>query len=188
MWERAGAAYLRWSAERKSRRADAVTEEKTAITFASSVGTVTLKATADRVELMTDGTLAIIDFKTGQPKKAAQVETGLEPQLALEAAIGARARFGHLPAAPASELIYFQISMSAATLKETNGQPLKFDGGSTREIAEKALEGLKGLIEIYANPKQPYYSKPRVEFIWNVSDYDRLARRAEWAADEGGDE
>jgi ATP-dependent helicase/nuclease subunit B len=188
MWERAGAAYLRWSAERKPRRADAVTEEKTSITFESSAGTVTLKATADRVELMKDGTLAIIDFKTGQPKKAAQVETGLEPQLALEAAIGARARFGQLPAAPASELIYFQISMSAATLKETNGKPLQFDSGSTREIAEKALEGLKGLIELYANPAQPYYSKPRVEFIWNVADYDRLARRAEWSADEGGDE
>ncbi|MEQ1781473.1 MAG: double-strand break repair protein AddB [Hyphomonadaceae bacterium] len=188
MWERAGAAYLRWSAERKPRRADAVTEKKASIKFDSSAGTVTLKATADRVEFMTDGTLAIIDFKTGQPKKAAQVETGLEPQLALEAAIGARASFGHFTPAPASELIYFQISMSAATLKETNGQPLKFDTGTTREIAEKALEGLKGLIEIYANPAQPYYSKPRVEFIWNVSDYDRLARRAEWSADEGGDE
>ncbi len=188
MWERAGAAYLRWSAERKPRRADAVTEKKTSITFESSAGTVTLKATADRVERMKDGTLAIIDFKTGQPKKAAQVETGLEPQLALEAAIGARASFGHLPAAPASELIYFQISMSAATLKDTNGKPLQFNSGSTREIAEKALEGLKGLIELYANPAQPYYSKPRVEFIWNVADYDRLARRAEWSADEGGDE
>ena len=66
--------------------------------------------------------------------------------------------------------------------------PLQFDSGSTREIAEKALDGLKGLIELYANPAQPYYSKPRVEFIWNVADYDRLARRAEWSADEGGDE
>jgi len=188
MWERAGAAYLRWSAERKPRRADAVTETKTSIEFDASVGKVTLKATADRVELMKDGTLAIIDFKTGQPKKAAQVETGLEPQLALEAAIGARAGFGHLPASPASELIYFQISMSTQTTKDTNGQPLRFDGGTTQEIAEKALEGLKGLIELYANPAQPYYSKPRVEFIWNVSDYDRLARRAEWSADEGGDE
>ncbi len=188
MWERAGAAYLRWSAERKPRRGDALTETKASITFESSAGTVTLKATADRVEFMTDGTLAIIDFKTGQPKKAAQVESGLEPQLALEAAIGARAGFGHFAPAPASELIYFQISMSAQTLKESNGQPLEFDRGSTRDIAEKALEGLQALIEIYANPAQPYYSKPRVEFIWNVSDYDRLARRAEWSADEGGEE
>ena len=61
-------------------------------------------------------------------------------------------------------------------------------GGLTQARAEKALEGLKDLIEIYANPEMPYYSKPRVEFIWNVSDYDRLARRAEWSADEGGDE
>jgi ATP-dependent helicase/nuclease subunit B len=153
---------------------------------------VTLKAKADRIDLMKDGTLAIIDFKTGQPKKAAQVESGLEPQLALEAAIAARAAFardGHaIGPAPASELIYFRMSMSAETAKDDNGKPLAFKDGTTAQIAEDALQGLKALIEQYARPTQAYYSKPRVEFIWTVSDYDRLARRAEWSADEGGEE
>jgi ATP-dependent helicase/nuclease subunit B len=130
----------------------------------------------------------IIDFKTGQPKKAAQVESGLEPQLAHEAAIAARAPFGPIGPAPASQLIYFRMSMSAETAKDDNGQPLAFRNGTTAQIAEDALEGLKALIEQYARPTQAYYSKPRVEFIWTVSDYDRLARRAEWSADEGGEE
>jgi ATP-dependent helicase/nuclease subunit B len=56
------------------------------------------------------------------------------------------------------------------------------------DVAEAALKGLQDLIEQYGDPTQPYYSKPRVEFAWSVSDYDRLARRAEWTTDEGGDE
>ena len=192
LWVRASAAYVRWSAERAPRRADFVTEAEGEISFDTSVGSVTLKATADRIDLMKDGTIAVIDFKTGQPKKAAQVESGLEPQLALEAAIAARAPFSKdgrsIGPAPTSELIYFRMSMSAETAKDDNGQPLAFKNGTTAQIAEDALEGLKALIDQYANPAQAYYSKPRVEFIWTVSDYDRLARRAEWSADEGGEE
>ncbi len=73
-------------------------------------------------------------------------------------------------------------------MSEKNGQPLEFEAGTTMQVAEAALEGLKHLIEQYADPAQPYYSKPRVEFAWSVSDYDNLARRAEWTTDEGGDE
>lgn len=188
LWQRAGAAYVRWLADRAPRRIRAAIEQKAEISFDTSIGPVKLEATADRIEQLSDGTLAIIDFKTGQPKKAAQVESGLEPQLALEAAIAARAPFGPIGPAPTSELIYFRMSMSAETAKDDNGQPLAFKNGTTAQIAEDALEGLKALIDQYANPAQPYYSKPRVEFIWTVSDYDRLARRAEWSADEGGEE
>jgi ATP-dependent helicase/nuclease subunit B len=188
LWIRAGDAYLRWSKQRDGHRVDFDTEEEAAITFASSIGQVELKAKADRVEKLSDGTLAIVDFKTGQPKSAAQVERGLEPQLALEAAIAARSAFGKIGPAPSSELIYFRMSLSAQTMSEKNGQPLEFESGDTMHIAEAALKGLQDLIEQYADPAQPYYSKPRVEFAWSVSDYDRLARRAEWTTDEGGDE
>ena len=80
------------------------------------------------------------------------------------------------------------MALSAKTTSEKNGQPLEFENGATMQVADAALEGLKQLIEHYANPAQPYYSKPRVEFAWSVSDYDNLARRAEWTTDEGGDE
>lgn len=188
LWLRAGDAYLRWSKQRDGHRVDFETEKEARITFDSAAGPVELKAKADRVELLSDGTLAIVDFKTGQPKTAAQVERGLEPQLALEAAIAARSPFGRIGPAKTSELIYFRMSLSAQTTSEKNGQPLSFDTGSTMDIAEASLKGLQDLIEQYADPNQPYYSKPRVEFAWSVSDYDRLARRAEWTTDEGGDE
>ena len=188
LWLRAAKAYLRWSALRQGHRAAFVTEAKASIIFPSPAGEVTLGATADRIERLTDGTLAIIDFKTGAPKTAPQVERGLEPQLALEAAIAAQKPFGNIGPAQTSELIYFRLALSARTMDEDNGQPLAFKSATTMQVADQALEGLKKLIAQYADASQPYYSKPRVEFVWSVSDYDRLARRAEWTTDEGGEE
>jgi ATP-dependent helicase/nuclease subunit B len=188
LWLRAAKAYLRWSALRQPVRVAFATEQIARITFPSPAGNVELRATADRVEQLSDGTLAIIDFKTGAPKTAPQVERGLEPQLALEAAIAAQRPFGGIGPAQTSELIYFRLALSARTMDEDNGQPLAFKGGTTMQVADQALEGLKKLIAQYADPQQPYYSKPRVEFAWSVSDYDRLARRAEWTTDEGGEE
>ncbi len=187
LWLRAAKAYLRWSAQRQGYRAAIATEQTARITFPSPAGEVELRATADRVERLTDGTLAIVDFKTGAPKTAPQVERGLEPQLALEAAIAAQQSFGDIGPAATSELIYFRLSLSAETMKDRNGQPLEFET-PVMHVAGEALDGLKALIAQYADASQPYYSKPRVEFAWSVSDYDRLARRAEWTTDEGGEE
>ncbi|RYD85390.1 MAG: double-strand break repair protein AddB, partial [Sphingomonadales bacterium] len=64
LWLRAGDAYLRWSKRRDGHRVDFATEEEGRITFETSIGSVELKAKADRVELLSDGTLAIVDFKT----------------------------------------------------------------------------------------------------------------------------
>ena len=187
LWERAATAYLRWSEQRAPRVKNAALEEKAFIEFDTDIGRVKLEAKADRIEQLSDGTLAIIDFKTGAAKKAAAVETGLEPQLPLEAAIALETKFGDVGKAETSEMIYVRLSLSAASADEKNGQPLEFERGDTPSVARAALEGLKQLINQYGNPEQPYLSKPRVEFIWSVSDYDRLARRAEWTAEEGGD-
>jgi ATP-dependent helicase/nuclease subunit B len=188
LWERAGRAYLRWSAQRQGHREAFATEQTASITLDTAAGKVELKATADRIEKLADNTLAIIDFKTGEPKKPKQVQSGLEPQLPLEAAIAAKTTFGSIGPAPSSELIYFRLALSARTMDEDNGAPLEFDNAGAMDVAAKALAGLVKLIDQYADPAQAYLSKPRVEFVWSVSDYDRLARRAEWTTDEGGEE
>jgi ATP-dependent helicase/nuclease subunit B len=190
LWERAGRAYLRWLGRRNHRRAAVEREKKGVLTLpgllgASPQGDVELQATADRIEMLSDNSLAIIDFKTGTPKTWKPVQSGLEPQLPLEAAIAARKPFGAIGPAQTSELIYFRMGLSPLTAEEKNGDPLEFEDATTMEIAEKALAGLSRLIGQYADPAQGYLSKPRVEFIWSVSDYDRLARRAEWAVEEG---
>jgi len=54
---------------------------------------ITLKAIADRVELDHDGTLAIIDFKTGSVPTKKDVLSGLSPQLLIEAIIACEGGF-----------------------------------------------------------------------------------------------
>jgi ATP-dependent helicase/nuclease subunit B len=185
LWQAAARAYLNWTLGRQERVVRTVTEAKAAITLPVDGDPFVLEARADRIDLLVDGTLAIIDYKSGQPKRAPQVQSGLEPQLALEAAIAARAPFGAIGPAPASELIYYRIAASAALDEERNGQSLAFKDATTPEVAEAALDGLVRLVRGFRDPAHPYLSRPRVEFVWSASDYDRLARREEWAIEEG---
>jgi ATP-dependent helicase/nuclease subunit B len=186
LWLRAAAVYHDWMKDRGDRVIRAVLEKKAEIEFDSAApgGKTKIRATADRVELLKGDTLAIIDFKTGTPKSAKQVKSGIEPQLPLEAAIAARSSFGDLPPLPVSELIYFQFSTSAAVMKDSNGEPLDLKE-PTAANAETALAGLVKMIASYAKPDQPYLSRPRVFSVKMFTDYDRLARRNEWTIGEG---
>ena len=57
-------------------------------------GRFRLTGRADRIERYDDGTLAILDYKTGSPPTQKAVDDGLAPQLLLEAAIAAEGGFG----------------------------------------------------------------------------------------------
>ena len=184
LWSRAADAYLQWRAKRRKRVQDSWLEEEGQLNL--EIGeTYSITGKADRIELMTDGTLAIIDFKTGAPKTKKQVESGLEPQLVLEAAIAEQGGYKGVPAKPTSEIIYVSLAPGVSSVSAKNGKPVDVD---PMEEAHKALEGFRQLVTAYSQLGQPYRSKPRVEFTWAVSDYDRLARRAEWTADDGSEE
>ncbi|MFC7291577.1 double-strand break repair protein AddB [Hirschia litorea] len=186
LWSRAADAYLVWRNEREPRVREKKLEIKGSITFEVSGRKYILHAKADRIDLLKDNTFAIIDFKTGTPKTKKQLETGLEPQLPLEALIAHGGGFEKLPAADTSELIYVSLAPGAASTKADNGKPVKLDEGPMAE-AQKARDGFLRLIHSYSTLSQAYYSKPRAEFTWAVSDYDRLARRDEWTLDAGAD-
>ncbi|MGH6843543.1 MAG: double-strand break repair protein AddB, partial [Methylocella sp.] len=52
-----------------------------------------LTARADRIELNTDGTVTLVDYKTGTPPGMNEILVGFAPQLTLEAAMAARGAF-----------------------------------------------------------------------------------------------
>ncbi len=185
LWLRAANVYLRWRAERAPRIRFVETEVESAIVFAAPPGPVKLHAKADRIELLDDGSLAIVDFKTGALITAPQVQTGLEPQLPLEAIIGAAAGFGKIPPAPTSELIYFRLSTASAVDDARNGRPLTFEDASAADVIAATADGFRRLVAAYARADQPYPSLKRAKFAWTSSDYDRLARRGEWTVSEG---
>ncbi|MEX2248151.1 MAG: PD-(D/E)XK nuclease family protein, partial [Parvibaculum sp.] len=143
---------------------------------------VRLTGKADRIDMMKDGTLGIADYKTGRVPSAKQVETGLAPQLPLEAAMAARGGFraaAGLPEARASRLVYLRL-----TGGETAGEErvIPDPGG---DLAEEIYALLVDLLKQYEDETTPYLSRPRPMFTGRYGDYDHLARVKEWSASGG---
>ncbi|MEJ1978478.1 MAG: UvrD-helicase domain-containing protein [Acetobacteraceae bacterium] len=76
----------------------------------SSTPPFTLRGRADRIERRFDGSIAILDYKTGAVPNAKAVEAGLAPQLPLEAAMAADGAFGLELAGQACELTYWHLT------------------------------------------------------------------------------
>ena len=140
---------------------------------------VSLHARADRIDVKRSGALHIMDYKTGGVPSAAQVESGLSPQLSLEAAMAEAGGFENVPKGPVETLTYLHLAGG-----EQGGAVKKITEEGSR-LAAEALGGLKGLLASYENESLPYLSRPRVQFIGRYSDYDHLARVKEWSASDG---
>jgi ATP-dependent helicase/nuclease subunit B len=147
-----------------------------------------LTARADRLDLLDDGALAIIDYKTGAPPKIDEV-LALSPQLPLEGLIARRGGFEGLPAAEPSALVYYRLSGrgEGGSVEDRSSRPAK---GSKPEVTlPEALAltetRLHALIAQYARSKTEYVSRkiPKRSRVF-LGDYDHLARVAEWSTSE----
>ncbi|MDE1172184.1 MAG: double-strand break repair protein AddB [Parvibaculaceae bacterium] len=145
---------------------------------------VTLRGKADRIDECRDGTLAILDYKTGAMRSWKQVESGLAPQLPLEAAMAARGAFREagVPSLATSLIGYLHLKGG------DEGGVERLYTGDAAMLGEEALESLEALLASYENPAQPYLSRPRPMFETSYGDYDHLARVKEWSAGEGNGE
>ncbi len=174
-------AYIAWNSARRAAGIVAYREVRGVHVFDDGR---TLSGRADRIDVRPGNVAEVIDFKTGQPPSAAQVNSGLSSQLTLEAAILAKGAFNvdpntAVPSVQTDALVYWQFGGSHPG--ETR---IKTDADAMQKATE-ALAALEALLARYANPQQPYLSKPRAQFANTWSDYDHLARRAEWADAEG---
>jgi ATP-dependent helicase/nuclease subunit B len=146
------------------------------------IGEFTLTARADRLDSLTDGGLAIIDYKTGAPPGFKEVRT-LSPQLPLEGLIARAGGFDGLAPTEPRRIVYYRL----------NG---KGEGGECKDLSaelqltlELTDRRLKDLVQYFASPDAVYLSnkipKPRRTY---VGDYDHLARIAEWVATDEEDD
>ena len=143
----------------------------------------TLTARADRIELLHGGGAAVIDYKTGAPPGISEVQVGFAPQLTLEAAMVERGAFAEIKGEEVVEAIY--LKLGGADGGFTRG--LKFKDATFREVVDSHFSGLKLLLEQFARESTPYLSRPHPKFAGRGSDYDHLARVAEWSATGGLD-
>jgi ATP-dependent helicase/nuclease subunit B len=134
---------------------------------------------ADRIDVFGDGRAAIVDIKSGGSPTTNQIKIGIAPQLALEAGIVAGGGFAEVAARDVDELGYFRFRRSDPAF-----EPLVYAEGAPAAAAA-ALAGLRDLVLQYTDDRKPFLSRPRPKFKSDAGDYDRLARRAEWADAEG---
>lgn len=174
--------FVTFERDRRNNGIHATLIEKTG-NMTISVGAVdfNLRAKADRMDRLSDGSLAIIDYKTGQAPTAPQVETGLVPQLSLEAAMAMAGSFPDLDKTPVSELVYLRLTGGrvAGEIKR-----LKLD---VDEVTAKAMAGLRRRIAAFNKLETPYRSRPRPMFKSRFGTYDHLARVREWSSSDGED-
>lgn len=186
-FQRVAQAFIGFEAERAARIAERYLEIGGGMEFAlPGARTIRLVGRADRIDRLADGSLAIIDYKTGQPPSPKQVEALLAPQMPLEAALVRAGGFdGISPDSDVSELLYIRLSGGKPPLEILPRNPKE---RSISELAEDALARTVQLVAAYENPDKGYLSRARVaeERVFGGA-YDHLARVQEWSLGEGED-
>ena len=178
-WERGRAGFIRTSKAEAGARPFPIGETG-----------VTLSGRADRIDILRDGSAAIIDYKTGSSPSKRQAHVLLSPQLALEAALLARGAFGGIAPTNASELLYVRLKARGKVEQESilkAGTGPNASEKSAPQLAEEAWRRLGELIAHYQDPATGYLSRALPFRETDLTgDYDHLARVLEWSA--GGED
>ncbi|MBZ8133611.1 double-strand break repair protein AddB [Afifella sp. IM 167] len=146
-----------------------------------------LTGRADRIDILEDGRLAIIDYKTGTPPSAREV-LSVSPQLPLEALMARRGAFAGAPAGDAAELLYYQIHGRGEGGKvEARGTKRATKNEPEVTLAECLAMTEKNLFELiahFASPENAYLSSRVPRTADYGGDFDHLARIAEFSLGE----
>jgi ATP-dependent helicase/nuclease subunit B len=144
---------------------------------------VTLCGRVDRLDRCADGSLAIVDYKTGQPPRKKAVEAGFAMQMGLLGAIAARRGFAELEGLPA-HLEYWSLAKN----KEGGfghvvdaAARAKLSAGEFVAQAERAFEGAAAK---WLTGAEPFTAKLHPAYA-PYGEYDQLIRLDEWYGREG---
>ena len=166
--------------ERLNAGKPAVIEDEGALLLDIAGEAFTLKAKADRIDQTTDGKIDVFDYKSKTMPSFDQIKTAFNPQLPLTALIAEQGNFEGLNAGAVNSFYYLRFLLRRGITRPEVGA----SGLEAVEAVRNADEGLRKIIAHYNDPQTPYLSQPRPEFMDDFGDYDHLARRREWAAEE----
>jgi ATP-dependent helicase/nuclease subunit B len=147
---------------------------------------ITLHARMDRIDLLRDGTCAIIDYKSGSLPTKKNVERGLDPQIILEMMLFER---GTRKDETRSITLHQTIShLRLWPLKVDGNKDLDFSGHDLDDLRTNLDQGLYDLLAAFMMDDQPYLCLADQESARRYSDYRHLARVAEWSSHDSGDD
>ena len=129
----------------------------------------TLFGTPDRIDRLPDGTLHLMDYKTGTPPTPAQ-QAAYAKQLLLAALMAEEGGFRSLGPQPVSKISYVGLGAQGKVSETTIDE----------QTLESVRAGLRKLIQSYMTVTQGYTSRRAVFNERFPGDYDHLARFGEW--------
>jgi ATP-dependent helicase/nuclease subunit B len=188
-FERAAIQFLAYERERDGEIAARHAEKKAEWVFPALEG-FTLVGKADRIDLRHDGTLEILDFKTGgvpAPKDMTQFDA---PQLLLEAAMAKVGSFTEIGPRDSSHLAYIKIGLGPAAFQV---KPFKLRGGmELMDAVDEIVRRMQGHVDTFLLRPTPMVARirPRVESGRKSypGEFDHLARTDEWTLTAGVDD
>ncbi|WP_188236731.1 PD-(D/E)XK nuclease family protein [Sphingopyxis sp. LK2115] len=140
---------------------------------------VTLSGTADRIDRMPDGRLAIVDYKTGKAPSAKAAFDRLDNQLGLLGLIAQRGGMKGIDAADVAALEYWSLQPDrkaggAGKISSTYGPRSGLK--SAAEAVDHAADALADLARRFLFGDAPFAPGDNATY----GDYDQLMRRDEW--------
>jgi ATP-dependent helicase/nuclease subunit B len=184
-FERIARWFVALEAARRAEVVDCFAERSGSLVLAAPRGPFELVAKADRIDRRRDGTLAIIDYKTGSVPQAGEVQLGYAPQLTLEAAIAEAGGFAEVAALPVGELAYWKLGGGDPAGEV---RPVGRSDAERAALIAEARRGVEQLVAHFDDPGVPYRAVPLPERAPRFSDYAHLARVKEWSAGAEEDE
>jgi ATP-dependent helicase/nuclease subunit B len=147
----------------------------------ATVAGVELTGKVDRIDRLADGSLAIVDYKTGKPPGKSQVAAGFAMQLGLLGLIAERGGFPGVEGVPAA-FEYWSLAAKKGSLgyvESPVGLNKKGEGIDPADFTTQAARILADAVEKWLAGSEPFVAKLHPEYA-PYGDYDQLMRLDEW--------
>ncbi|MGQ0590259.1 MAG: PD-(D/E)XK nuclease family protein, partial [Sphingosinicella sp.] len=139
---------------------------------------VKLRGVADRIDRLADGSLAIVDYKTGQPPSTKAVAEGYSLQLGLLGLIAERGGFEGIEGAAAA-FEYWSLARKSGKLGYVASPVGGRSGLDAADFTTAAARNFIGAVEKWLTGSEPFTARLHPEYA-PYGDYDQLMRLDEW--------
>ncbi len=151
---------------------------------ACTLANVKLHGVADRIDRLADGSLAIVDYKTGGPPSAKAVREGYSLQLGLLGLIAEHQGFEGIEGVAACFEYWSLARDRAGTLGYVKSPVGGRSGLDPGDFADLAARNFIGAAEKWLTGAEPFTARLHPEYA-PYGDYDQLMRLDEWYGREG---
>jgi ATP-dependent helicase/nuclease subunit B len=172
---------LRWAAARVwEAKADGRVPVAAEVEGAHELNGIRLTGKADRIDRLADGSLAIVDYKTGAAPSGNAAADGLDNQLGLLGLLAEMGKMDGVAAGPVAALEYWALKADrrtgvGGTIASTHGGRRKLK--TAEEAVARAHDAFADLTAAFLLGEDVFAPGDAAK---RYTDYDQLMRRDEW--------